>query len=165
MLVSLRREYANLVTSGTQLFLLFAGFWFESRNAWLGCLSVIAVISIFSWFTALKKLRAVRDTPTSKIASAAQGYIELVGSGKTFGDTPLLSKHSLLPCLWYRYTVAKKNHKNEWRTEESGESDASFVVDDGSGHCVIHPHGAGRKAAASPIASGRTLAGARKDKT
>ncbi|MEQ1527390.1 MAG: hypothetical protein ABL911_11680 [Gallionella sp.] len=138
MLVSLRREYANLVTSGTQLFLLFAGFWFESRNGWLGCLSVIAAISIFAWLTALRKLRAIRDTPTSKIASAAQGYIELVGSGKSFGDTPLLSKHSLLPCLWYRYTVERQDSERNWKSIESGESHDSFVLRDDTGECVVN---------------------------
>lgn len=138
MLASLRREYANLVTSGTQLFLLFFGIQFESRNVWLGCLAVIAAISILAWLSALKKLRAIRDTPTSKIASAAQGYIELVGRGMPFGDTPLISKHSLLPCLWYRYKIEQQDSEREWKTIESGESDESFVLRDDTGECVIN---------------------------
>ncbi|MEQ1590490.1 MAG: hypothetical protein ABL902_09075 [Gallionella sp.] len=137
MLVSLRREYANLVTSGAQLFLLFSGFWFESRNGWLGCLTVIAIISIFAWLTALNKLRAVRDTPTSTIASAAQGYVELAGKGTPFSDTPLLSKHSLLPCLWYRYTVEQQDSERNWKILERGESDDSFVLRDSTGECVV----------------------------
>ncbi len=80
-------------------------------------------------------------TPTSRIASAAQGFVELLGEAKPYG-THILGKYSNQPCLWYRYVVAKKNHKNEWRTEETGESDASFMVDDGTGHCIIHPRGA-----------------------
>ena len=65
MLVRLRREYAQLVTSGAQLALLFVGFYLESREGWLGCLSVMALISFFAWLSALHRLRMVRDTPTS----------------------------------------------------------------------------------------------------
>ena len=49
MLVRLRREYAQLVTSGAQLALLFVGFHLESREGWLGVLSVMALISFFAW--------------------------------------------------------------------------------------------------------------------
>ncbi len=137
MLVSLRREYAKLVTSGAQLLLLFIGLHLETRNGWLICLTIIAVISIVAWLTALQKLRAVRDTPTSKIASAAQGYIELVGNGIPFGDTALLSKHTLLPCLWYRYTIEQQDSEKNWKTIEHGESTDSFVLRDGTGECVV----------------------------
>jgi hypothetical protein len=138
MLVSLRREYANLVTSGTQLFLLFIGVQLESRNGWLSCLAVISAISILAWLSALKKLRAVRDTPTSKIASAAQGYVELTGRGVPFGDTPLVSKFNLLPCLWYRYKVEQPDSEKNWKIIESGESHDSFVLRDDTGECVVN---------------------------
>ena len=49
MLVKLRREYAQLVTSGAQLILLLVGFKLESRNSWLICLSVMASLSIMAW--------------------------------------------------------------------------------------------------------------------
>jgi len=141
MLTSLRRSYTQLITSGGQLILLFAGFHFGSREAWFWCLGLMAVISLFAWFSVLRRYRLILGTPTSRIESAAQGFVELLGDAAPHGSH-ILAKYSQLPCLWYRYTVAKKNHKNEWRTEESGESDASFVVEDGSGSCVIHPHGA-----------------------
>ncbi|MGC2049290.1 MAG: hypothetical protein WA635_11870, partial [Gallionella sp.] len=75
MLVTLRRGYAHLVTSGAQLLLLLVGLKLESRNGWLTCLSFMAAISILAWLSALNRLRAIRDTPTAKIASAAQGYV------------------------------------------------------------------------------------------
>ena len=137
MLVSLRREYAQLVTSGAQLLLLFVGFRLESRNGWLICLSIIAAISIMAWLSALNRLRAVRDTPTSKIASAAQGYVEFTGYGLPFGETPLLSKLSALPCLWYRYKIEQRTSKNKWQTLDSGESDDSFILRDDTGECVV----------------------------
>lgn len=141
MLTSLRRSYTQLITSGGQLILLFAGFHFESREAWLWCLGLMAIISLFAWYSALRRYRLIQGTPTSRIESAAQGFVELLGDAIPNG-THILGKYSHLPCLWYRYKVERKNHKNEWSTESTGESDAPFMVDDGSGHCVIHPHGA-----------------------
>lgn len=139
MLVRLRREYAHLVTSGAQLLLLFAGLKLESRNGWLICLAIMAAISIVAWLSALNRLRAIRDTPTSKIASAAQGYVELIGRGRSFGETPLLGKLSLLPCLWYRYKIEQRDSEKDWRTIDSGESDDSFLLCDDTGVCVVDP--------------------------
>lgn len=142
MLATLRREYAQLVTSGAQLLLLLIGLQIGSRAGWFGVLGVMTLVSLFAWFSALRRLRTVRDTPTSRIASAAQGYVELVGRGKALNDPPLLSKLSTLPCLWYRYRIERKNAKNEWRTEDSGESDDPFVLEDDTGRCVVDPSGA-----------------------
>ena len=141
MLTSLRREYGHFVTSGAQLLLLFVGFQLHSRTGWLFCLGLMAFISLFAWMSALRRLRAIRDTPTSRIASAAQGYVELTGQGKPLPDKPLLSKLTYLPCLWYRYQIERK-HEREWKTEETGESDEQFLLEDGSGQCVIDPSGA-----------------------
>jgi hypothetical protein len=138
MLVTLRREYAHLVTSGAQLLLLLVGLKLESRNGWLTCLSIMAAISIMAWLSALNRLRAIRDTPTSKIASAAQGYVELTGRGHPFGE-PLLGKLSLLPCLWYRYKIEQQESENKWKTVDSGESDDSFTLRDETGECVVDP--------------------------
>ncbi|MCK9202243.1 MAG: E3 ubiquitin ligase family protein [Gallionella sp.] len=139
MLVSMRREYAQLVTSGAQLLLLFVGFQLESREGWLGCLSAMALLSFFAWLSALYRLRMIRDTPTSKVASAAQGYVELVGRGHPFGDTPLISKLRALPCLWYRYQIERRSSKDQWKTVDRGESTDAFVLRDDSGDCVIDP--------------------------
>jgi hypothetical protein len=138
MLVSLRREYTHLVTSGAQLLLLLIGLRLESRNGWLTCLSIMAAISIMAWLSALNRLRAIRDTPTSKIASAVQGYVELIGRGHPFGE-PLLGQLSRLPCLWYRYRIEKRESENKWKTMDSGESDDSFILRDETGECVVDP--------------------------
>ncbi len=141
MLTSLRRSYAQLITSGGQLLLLFAGFHFNTPTAWYWCLGCMAVISLFAWHSALHRVRLINGTPTSRVVSAAQGYVELIGDARPL-DSPILAKYSMLPCLWYRYKVDKKNHKNEWKTIETGESDAAFLVHDESGKCVIEPQGA-----------------------
>jgi len=139
MLASLRRSYAMLVTSGAQLLLLIVGLQLGTRNGWLTSLGLMAAISLAAWLSALKRLRAVRDTPTSKVESAAQGYVELNGRGAPFGDTPLYSELKLHPCLWYRYKVERRDSEKDWKTEASGESDNSFLLRDESGVCVITP--------------------------
>lgn len=139
MLVSLRRSYVQLITSGAQLLLLLVGFRLESRDGWLYYLTLMAIISVFAWLSSLNRLRAIRDTPTSKVASAAQGYVELTGRGEPFGEPPLISRLRQLPCLWYRYKVERRTSKNKWVTEDSGESEDSFLLRDDSGVCVIDP--------------------------
>lgn len=139
MLVSLRRRYAEFITSGAQLLILLVGFRLDSATGWQYCLSLMAAISFFAWLSALYRLRAIRDTPTSKVASATQGYIELVGRGRPFSDPPMISKLRMLPCLWYRYKVERRTSKDKWVTEDSGESHDSFKLQDGSGVCIVDP--------------------------
>ncbi|MDP2804631.1 MAG: hypothetical protein Q8O24_01695 [Gallionellaceae bacterium] len=139
LFTKLRRQYAALVTSGAQLILLAIAAQMDDPLAWIWCLALMALISLFAWFSALTRLRTITGTPTSKIASAAQGYVELIGQGNYFDGTPIISNLMQLPCLWYRYRVERKNGKNEWRTESSGESSAPFLLEDGSASCVVDP--------------------------
>ncbi|MCG6932296.1 MAG: E3 ubiquitin ligase family protein [Gallionella sp.] len=141
MLVSLRRDYAHLVTSGAQLLLLLVGLWLESRNGWLFVLSLMATISILAWLSALNRLRTIRDTPTSKIASAVQGYVELAGRGHPFGE-PVIGQLSLLPCLWCRYHIEQRESEGNWKTVDRGESYDTFILRDETGECVVDPENA-----------------------
>lgn len=142
MLVRLRQGYGNLVTSGGQLILLLIGFKTESSLGMFVCVALMVPLSLIAWTSAWRRARAVADTPTSRVASAAQGYTELIGSGKPLAGAPLMSPLSHLPCLWFRYTVERKDNENKWVQEDKGESDASFILDDDSGECVVDPEGA-----------------------
>ena len=134
----LRRGYAQLLTSGAQLLLLIIGMRLNSRAGWLYCLAAIALISVFAWLSSLYRLRTLRNTPTSKIASAAQGYVELEGRGGQFCEPPILSQLRHLPCLWSRYRIEERD-QSEWQTRESGETSHSFMLRDESGECVVDP--------------------------
>lgn len=137
MIVNLRREYGQFITSGAQVLLLLIGAKMQSRSGWLACTGLMALISLIAWASTLRRRRTIADTPTSRIASAAQGYIELRGTGKALDYPPLLSHLTALPCLWYRYLVEEKTGSDKWHTVSSGESEVSFILDDGSGRCVI----------------------------
>ena len=134
----LRREYARLLASGAQLLLVIVGMRLDSRRGWLYCLAAIALIRVFTWVSSLRRLRTLRNTPTSKIVSAAQGYVELVGRGAQFCEPPLLSPLRKVPCLWSRYRV-EESDRSEWRTVDSGETSNSFMLRDETGECVIDP--------------------------
>lgn len=141
MLVRLRRGYAQWLTSGGYLMALIIGAEIDSPLGWRISAACIAALAIVAWVAVLRRARAVADTPTSLIASAAQGYVELLGRGMPLAGAPLLTPLTHLPCLWYRYKVERKQN-DKWFTESSGESTDSFLLDDGSGRCAVDPEGA-----------------------
>ncbi len=127
------------ITSGAQLALLVIGAQTESPLGWSVCLGLMALLSLWAWSGALKRRRAIADTPTSRIASAAQGYVELQGNGRPMAGLPLVSPLSGGRCLWYRNTTEQKDSENQWKVINRDESEASFVLDDGSGLCAVDP--------------------------
>lgn len=85
--------------------------------------------------------RAILDTPTSRVSSAAQGYVELMGKAQRAGAQPLRSRLTNLPCVWYRYRVEQRRNENWWHID-SGQSSARLRLRDDSGECLIDPQGA-----------------------
>ena len=140
MLEGVRQHYVNLLTSGGHLVLLFAGWQIDSGEAWPIILGLIGAIGFFAWIGNQRRSRLILDTPTSRIASAAQGYVELNGRAKQAHDTPLLSKLTLLPCVWYRYLIEQRGNDDKgYNVVEQGASDDTILIDDGSGQCFIDP--------------------------
>jgi hypothetical protein len=135
----LHREYAQLLTSGAQLLLVLFGMRLQTRDGWLYCFFAIALVSVLAWLSTLYRLRALRNTPTSKIASAAQGYVELVGRGQAYCEKPLYSVLSRRPCLWCRYKIEQRDSRGNWEHTDSGQTYDSFVLRDDTGTCVIDP--------------------------
>lgn len=129
------------LASGGYLVLLFVGVQMESVPAWAVICGLVALLALLAWRAALRRHHAIHDTPTSKIASAAQGFVELHGRGKALEGLPLLAPLNNLPCLWYRYKIERRDD-NKWVREEHGTSTASFLIDDGTGECVVDPEGA-----------------------
>lgn len=139
--VELRHDYANLALGAGNLLILLLGFRLQSGSGWQITFALIALTSFWAWYANLKRHRTVADTPTSRIASAPQGYIELVGRGRQPPGERLTSPVSGLPCLWYRYRVERRNG-DRWEHIESGVSHDTFGVDDGSGLMLVDPEGA-----------------------
>lgn len=125
-----------------QFFLLVWAYKVGRREVWLICLAGIALLAFAAWAAALRRRRAMSGTPTSRIVSAAQGYVELQGRGMPLDLNPLSSPLSGMNCLWYSYEVEEKNSDDKWEVLERAKSDTSFVLDDGSGRCLVDPEGA-----------------------
>jgi hypothetical protein len=136
-----RHDYANLALGGGNLLILLLGFQLHSRIGWQISFTLVGLTSFWAWYANLKRYRTVADTPTSRIASAPQGYIELVGRGRQPPGAGLVSPISGLPCLWYRYRVERKNG-NRWEHVESGISHDTFGISDGGSVVLVDPDGA-----------------------
>lgn len=134
----LARYLPALAQAGLLTLALAAG---AGRVGWLLCLGAIALIGVHAWLRSLRHTRAILDTPTSRIASAAQGFVEIAGVGRPLPGMEVRSPARHLPCLWYRYRrYARRDTK--WFLEDSGESEAEFLIDDGSGLCMLRPYDA-----------------------
>lgn len=101
----------------------------------------MTVVSFFAWIANYRRLHQIADTPTSNVATAAQGYAELAGRAEP-AAAPLPAPYSGRPCCWYRYQVEKQGTDDKWSYEDGGESDAPFVLVDATGRCTVEPAGA-----------------------
>jgi len=93
----------------------------------------------------LAQARHLLDTPTSKIRSAAQGYVEFYGVLHEQAGTAVVAPLTGKPCLWWRFRIEEyqSSGKNRsWRLLESGSSEGWLVLDDGTERCLIDPRGA-----------------------
>ena len=112
------------------------------RLAWLLAFALICCNGLAAWAGNTRRQRIIHDVPTSHIASAAQGYVELFGHIDPQLNVSLLAELSQTPCVWYRYQVEEKDTDEDWRIVDTGCSDQSFVLRDASGSCDIDPQGA-----------------------
>ena len=115
---------------------------FETPSAWLAAFAAVCLSGLAAWAGNTRRQRLIQDLPTSNIASAAQGYVELIGNIEQHDDDMLLARLSQTPCLWYRYQIEKKDSDGDWRVDEYGSSDQTFLLRDDTGTCVIDPAGA-----------------------
>jgi hypothetical protein len=111
-------------------------FWF-----WALALSTLSATALYFAFRNLARARIIEDTPTSRVRSAHQGYVELAGAAAAMQGEPILSPLTMTPCCWFRYKVERKRDKG-WATVRSGKSDGLFLLRDETGECVIDPDGA-----------------------
>jgi hypothetical protein len=120
-----------------------------SRHFWLAAavLAVVALVCVALAFRALQRVRLFADMPTSKIRSAAQGYVELEGHARMMPGEPIHAPLSGSPCVWFQYRVEERQtdpegRQREWATIDRGVSEAIFHLQDDSGQCVVDPDGA-----------------------
>ncbi len=104
--------------------------------------------SLFLYSTnCFRQRRKIQNTPTSKIRSAAQGYVEIIGRGESTARGPLTAPLTGEPCIWFTYNVADKQNirksdgetELKWVTIEGNTSPELIVLIDGTGWLFIDP--------------------------
>jgi E3 Ubiquitin ligase len=120
----------------------------DPADPWFWLLNLGVAVTAGAWFAFrwLHAARLVEDTPTSRLRSAAQGYVEIEGRAR-----PLAAEHAFAPltrrdCVWWRYRIQHRSdsgsdrRREQWRMVASGRSETPFVIDDGE--CIVQPSGA-----------------------
>lgn len=112
-------------------------FFLYALLAWGACVAAFYIGWRFQ-----RRLRLIEDTPQSMIRSAAQGYVELAGSAKLMPGEPIISPLTHVPCVWWSYCIEEfvgSGRSSHWSTVKQDDSYSIFLVDDGSGQCVVDP--------------------------
>lgn len=112
----------------------------EPGDFWVvvGLLALFAAISFLFTFRSVSRARLIENTPTSKIRSAAQGFVELEGIVQPAATGPIEAPLTGTPCCWFSYQIERRHDKG-WDTVEEGRSDEPFVLADDSGTCLVCP--------------------------
>jgi hypothetical protein len=104
-------------------------------------LSALTLFLLYYAFRNLHRARLIEDTPTSRIRSAHQGYVELIGEAALMKGEPVIAPLSGVHCCWWRYIIERKKDKG-WHTTRRGQSESLFLLRDETGECIIDPDGA-----------------------
>jgi len=119
-------------------------FWFVAA-----LLVAAALAGLWMWFRSMKRARLIEDTPTSKCRSAAQGYVELIGTQQLMPGDPIRAPLTGRQCTWWEYCIEEKRtsysrgrSRTRWVTVDKGRSESLFLIRDDTGTAVIDPDGA-----------------------
>lgn len=122
-----------------------AGLSPEEYRFTLGVLWVLSLVSLYYFARNWKRLRIIEDTPTAKLRSAHQGYVELTGKGQLPDGQPVYAPLSNHPCLWYRSQIEEqetftgKGRNTRWNVVYQAVSDHRFKLVDGAASCMVDP--------------------------
>lgn len=114
----------------------------ETINLLFTCALIAIVCVAFArrWLGSLKEARTSEDVATSRIHSAAQGYVELQGVARPLDDGALASPFLGLEAVWWKCTSRRSG--KDGAPLEQRMSTKRFYLEDASGRCLIDPAGA-----------------------
>ena len=82
-------------------------FWF-----WALTFSGLSALAFYFAFRNLARARLIEDTPTSRVRSAHQGYVELEGEAAAMQGEPILSPLTQTACCWFRYKIETSSRQS-----------------------------------------------------
>jgi len=130
------------LSGAIHFFIIAIAIQVEGRDVWPYALLAMSAVSFFAWVANYRRYRHIQDLPTSRVASAAQGYVELFGRTERLPGELLTSRLSRTPCCWYSFEIQEKVSDDKWKAVDSGSSVEHFLLVDDTGQCVISPEGA-----------------------
>ena len=104
-------------------------------------LAALAAVSGYGlWRNGMKVRNLSSGTATSKVASAAKGFVELSGIARALNSEVLRDPITHKPCVWYHFETEERKRwgkNSDWRVIDSATSARPFVLDDGTALCAI----------------------------
>ena len=119
--------------------LLGTGIFVPYEGIWLWVLPPMIAASFVFWLDSYRTKSQVLNVPTSRVASAVQGYVELHGTVEYVPGCTLTAPLTNAPCVWYQYGVVEGSGKRA-RTVESGNFGTPFLLRDDTGDCLVDPN-------------------------
>jgi hypothetical protein len=98
---------------------------------------VFVVSSFLFWLSAFRRKRAIEDVPTSTVAAAAQGYVELRGVAEAAPGHTLRGRLTGAPCVWQRYVMKKKDNRGQYVDADWGSFGVPLLLRDQTGECLV----------------------------
>lgn len=117
---------------------------------WIAVPAIVALAAFCACFVFLRRGRLIEDMPTSRVRSAAQGYVELEGHARLMDGAPVLCPLTSTRCAWWRYRVEQRQttydsrgrRSTRWVIIDGRTSDDCFHLEDPTGRCIVDPDGA-----------------------
>ena len=122
----------------------------EQLGLLLLVLAVFTGVGFFLWKRSFQHARVMEDMPTSKVRSAAQGFVELSGIQHALEGAPLSAPLTGSTCTWWDYKIEKRErtqsskgqNSTRWVTVEKETSVGFFNLKDDTGEILVNPMGA-----------------------
>ena len=122
----------------------------EQLGLLLLVLAVFTGVGFFLWKRSFQHARVMEDMPTSKVRSAAQGFVELSGIQHALEGAPLSAPLTGSTCTWWDYKIEKRKrtrtskgqNSTRWVTVEKETSVGFFNLKDDTGEILVNPMGA-----------------------
>ena len=113
---------------------------FPSVTFDLSALTTTAIVCLRTLIREWQKKSNIEEVPTSRIESAAQGYVEIYGTAIS-SDRKLTSRLRKVPCVYSSYSIDRRTHQlalRRWQNVKKGSFPSQFNISDKTGVCRVH---------------------------
>ena len=130
-----RAEIAQMLTSAGYLLLSAMLLWMavdvgEAAGFVTAAGAVAMAGAAIAWHLSNRRYHLIHDTPTARVRSAAQGYVELVGTAELSDGQAPLSFNGLPACVWYEVVISEADHHSDNGRTWTTVSDETFELRD-----------------------------------